>query len=108
MYRSLRGVLVALILATIAPTSWTQDGQSSRKLVLKVAPAYPELARKINASGAVKMLVTVAPSGAVKEIKVFGGHPVLSEAAEHAVQKWKWAPASEETKEPVEINFHPN
>ena len=108
MVRSLNVVLLALILATIAPMSWTQDGQSSRKLVLKIAPAYPELARKINVSGAVKMLVTVAPSGTVKEIKVFGGHPVLSQAAENAVQKWKWAPASEETREPVEINFHPD
>jgi TonB family protein len=108
MDRSLKGVLVVLIIMAIAPASWTQDGQSSRKLVVKVAPAYPELARKINASGAVKMLVTVAPSGTVKEIKVFGGHPVLSQAAEHAVQKWKWAPASEETKEPVEVNFHPD
>jgi TonB family protein len=108
MDRSLKGVLAVLIIVAIAPASWPQDGQSSRKLVVKVAPAYPELARKIKASGAVKMLVTVAPSGTVKEIKVFGGHPVLSQAAEHAVQKWKWAPASEETKEPVEVNFHPD
>lgn len=69
--------------------------------------AYPELARKINLSGSVKLLVTVAPNGSVKKLEVFGGSPVLAQSTESAVQKWKWQPASEETKEPVEVNFRP-
>jgi outer membrane biosynthesis protein TonB len=54
------------------------------------------------------MLVTVAPNGTVKKAEVFGGSPVLAQAASNAVQKWKWLPAATETKEPVEINFHPD
>lgn len=45
--------------------------------------------------------------GSVKKVEVFGGSPVLAQSAESAVQKWKWQPTSEETKEPVEVNFRP-
>jgi hypothetical protein len=30
------------------------------------------------------------------------------QAAQKAVHKWKWAPAPDEVKEIIEINFHPN
>jgi hypothetical protein len=36
-----------------------------------------------------------------------GGHPVLVKSAEDAVMKWKYAPAGEETKEPIELHFSP-
>jgi TonB family protein len=107
-----RVILTALIcfafLVAIPILCGAQDnGQSARKLVLKVTPAYPDLARKINLSGSVKLLATVEPNGRVKRVEVFGGSPVLAQAAESAVQKWKWVPAAEETKESIEINFHP-
>jgi TonB family protein len=85
-----------------------ESTQGNRKLIVKVTPVYPDLAKRIRLSGSVKMLVTVAPNGTVKRTQVFGGSPVLAQAAANAVQKWKWLPASAETKEPVEINFHPD
>jgi len=86
-----------------------QDAQpeSGRKIVSKALPVYPTLASKMNLEGTVKLLVTVAPNGTVKSVEVRGGHPVLLNAAETAVSKWKWIPAKEETKESVEVKFHP-
>jgi len=43
----------------------------------------------------------------VKSVQVRGGHPVLAEAAQSAVNRWKWEHASQETKESVEIKFVP-
>jgi hypothetical protein len=38
---------------------------------------------------------------------VVGGSPVLAKAAVDAIEKWKWAPGPQETKELIELNFHP-
>jgi hypothetical protein len=36
-----------------------------------------------------------------------GGSPVLVKAAVDAIEKWKWAPAPQETKELIELTFQP-
>ena len=83
-----------------------QPSPSARKIVNKVVPTYPELARKMNLTGNVKLEVTVGPNGAVRKIEPHGGSPLLVKAAQEAVYKWKWA-QSTETTELVELNFHP-
>jgi TonB family protein len=85
----------------------TQDSQSEivRRAKTKVWPVYPDLARKMNLAGTVKVAVIVAPNGTVKEAKVVGGHPVLAGAALDAVKKWKFEPASVETSGVVDFKF---
>jgi TonB family protein len=83
-----------------------QSSQSERKVISRVVPSYPELARKMNLEGIVKLEVTVAPNGNARNIEALGGSPLLVKAAQDALLKWKWAPASE-TKELIELNFHP-
>ena len=73
----------------------------------RVVPAYPELARTMNVKGIVRLDVLVAPDGTVKSVKAIGGHPVLVQAAERGVQKWKWEPAGRESNEVVELRFNP-
>jgi membrane protein involved in colicin uptake len=51
--------------------------------------------------------VVVAPNGKVKSTHVIGGSPLLAKAAVDAIEKWKWVPAPQETKELIELNFHP-
>ena len=75
----------------------------------KVSPTYPELAKKMSVSGAVKVEITVAPNGSVKNVKVIGGHPLLVDAATDAVKRWKYEASPEETTEgPIVFNFSPN
>ncbi|MGB9205733.1 MAG: energy transducer TonB [Terriglobales bacterium] len=80
---------------------------AKRKVVSKVVPVYPELARKMQLSGIVRVEAVVAPNGKLKLTTVIGGSPVLAAAAVDAIEKWKWAPAPQESKEIIELNFHP-
>ena len=84
-----------------------EQPEATRKIVSKVVPVYPELANKMQMRGTVKVEVVVAPNGKVKFTQVIGGSPLLAKAAVDAIEKWKWAPAAQETKELVELNFHP-
>jgi TonB family protein len=103
-------VVLILSFALIVVPSQT-DAQvateSTRKVVNRVVPAYPDMARTMNLKGNVKLEVVVGPSGAVKSVEVKGGHPVLAKSAENAVFKWKWESAERETRELVEIKFNP-
>jgi len=100
----------ALTSAAVSPAQETQqqdDSESSRKVVNRVVPQYPEMARELNLRGNVKVEVLVEPNGLVKSVQVKGGHPVLVQAAEDAVRKWKWEPAVRETRQSVEFRFDP-
>jgi len=104
-------VLLALTLTTLvgsfqAVRGYSQDG-SDRKVKSKIAPVYPEIARKMGLTGTVKILVVVSPNGTVKETKVIGGHPILVNAAVVAVKKWRFEPASSEITGTLEFKFDP-
>ncbi len=87
-----------------------QEPQSEivRRAKSRVQPVYPELARKMNITGSVKIEVVVAPNGTVKDAKIVGGHPVLANAALDAVRKWRFEPATVETSGVVDIKFEPH
>ena len=102
-----RNGAMALIAILLLVGSVFAGDESGRKVKSRVAPQYPELARRVNAKGTVKIEVVIAPSGAIRSTRVIGGHPLLVNAAEDAVKKWKYEPASEETTTVVEFNFTP-
>jgi len=85
----------------------TTNDEIVRRAKSKVAPVYPELARKMNITGTVKVEVVVAPNGAVKDARVVGGHPVLANAALDAVKKWRFEPASTESTGIIDFKFDP-
>jgi len=86
--------------------AFAQEGD--RKIKQRVSPMYPELAKRVNASGTVRLEVEVAPNGEVKSVKPLGGHPLLIPAAEDAIRKWKYEPAKEATTAIVEFKFGMN
>jgi len=87
----------------------TQDSSKplERKIVRQTMPRYPEIAQKMNLAGTVKVMATVAPDGKVTKVQPVGGSPVLIQAAQDAVSQWKFAPASGESREVVELRFNP-
>ncbi len=103
--------LLALALGTTAFSPSSSLGQvqleTQRKILSKVDPAYPELAQKMQISGTVRVEAAVAPNGKPRLTQVLGGHPLLAKAAVDAIEKWKWVPAPEETKELIVLNFRP-
>ena len=84
-----------------------EETELVRRAKNKVQPSYPELARKMNLTGTVKVEVVVAPSGSVKEARVVGGHPVLATAALDAARKWRFEPASVESTGVIDFKFEP-
>ena len=103
-------LLMLTVLASVQPkTSFAQDEQTAtaRKVVTKVVPVYPALARSMNLSGAVKLEVLVQPNGETKTIQVKGGNPLLVQSAQAAVRAWKWEKAEHDSTETVEFHFTP-
>jgi TonB family protein len=105
-----RVFVVALLLiggwaATSTPKAWGQE--TERKTKSRVAPVYPDLARRMNITGTVKVRVIVAANGSVKSASLVGGHPVLANAALDAVKKWHFEVAPQESTETVEFRFDP-
>jgi TonB family protein len=101
--------MIAVLLwgaSAFAQTATTDE--SKRKVKSKTAPAYPELARRMNVSGKVKIEVVIAPDGRVKSTRVIGGHPLLVQTCQDAVKEWKFMAAAEETTQIVEFEFHGN
>ena len=98
---------VAVLLA--GASAFSQSGstdETKRKVKSKTTPSYPELARRMNVSGKVKIEVVIAPDGRVKSSRVVGGHPLLVQTCQDALKEWKFVPASEETTQIVEFEFH--
>ena len=101
-------VTILIVIMTFAPAQApAQESEGARKVVNKVVPQYPSLARSMNLQGVVRVEVLVAPDGKAKYVEVKGGHPVLADAAQNAVRQWKWAPAPRESHESVELRFNP-
>lgn len=105
----LRAVAVATLVCalgsyTFGQTASTDEGK--RKVRSKVSPAYPELAKRMNVTGKVKIEVVITPDGRVKSTRVVGGHPLLVQACQDAVKEWKFAPGPEESTQIVEFDFN--
>ncbi len=62
------------------------------KLIRKVVPAYPVLARRNRISGTVILRAIISEQGKIKELRVESGPPLLIDAARDAVQQWEYQP----------------
>lgn len=76
-----------------------------RAVVTRVAPVYPELARRMHVGGKVVLLVSVDANGNVSNTKVESGHALLAPAAQNAVKRWHFAPAPGATQSEIDVNF---
>jgi protein TonB len=61
------------------------------KLIRKVEPAYPELAKKARVQGKVTLRINVDEEGNVTDASVIEGYPLLDGAAISAVRQWKYS-----------------
>jgi len=99
------GTAVGPIYSNAQNAQNTQNEEMVRRAKTKVQPSYPELAHKMNISGIVKIEVTVAPNGTVKEARVVGGHPVLAQSALDAAKRWRFEPAAAESTGIIDFKF---
>ena len=99
-YLSTRLLAVLVLMAVAAPAQ-----ASERKIISRVRPEYPPIAKRMKIAGTVMLSVVVTPSGQVKAANFVMGEKILLEAAQHAIEKWKYEPAGDQTVEDVELEF---
>jgi TonB family protein len=72
------------------------------KLVNRVPPVYPPLARQARIQGTVALNVIVRKDGTVEVQNVGAGHPLLAQAAVDAVKQWRYE-STTVNGEPVDV-----
>jgi periplasmic protein TonB len=77
------------------------DVQAAR-IVRRVIPTYPLIAKQSRISGTVRLLGVIAKDGTVQRLQVVSGNPFLARAALDAVRQWVYSPTLL-NGEPVEV-----
>jgi protein TonB len=62
------------------------------KLVRRIVPVYPPLARQARVSGTVHLVGVIAKDGTIQQLQVVSGNPLLVQAALDAVRQWVYKP----------------
>jgi TonB family protein len=105
-----------------AITIWLDNGGEAPKrirvggnvqaanIVQKINPIYPPEAKAQRIQGQVRFTVIIGKDGAVQNITLVSGDPVLAQAAREAVQKWIYKPTllngdPVEVVTQVDVNF---
>ncbi len=81
------------------------QGVSEPAPVKRVDPVYPPLAQMARVQGSVRLRVSVAQDGAVQNVQLISGHPLLIQAATDAVKQWVYAPQAAATQVEVTVPF---
>jgi protein TonB len=79
-------------------------------LVRKVIPTYPPFAKTARMAGVVRLIALIGKDGAVQDVQIVSGNPVLARAAVDAVRQWVYRPTviegnPREVSAPIELNF---
>ncbi len=62
------------------------------KIINRVQPVYPPLARQTRISGTVRLHAIIGKDGTIQSLEVVSGHPLLQQAALDAVRQWRYQP----------------
>ena len=95
----------AAVLALAFALAMPACAADTRAVKSRVAPVYPEVAKRMRISGEVRLEVTVDPAGNVTNVKPLAGNSLLSSAAEDAVRKWKFEPGAATSTLDLTLNF---
>jgi len=79
------------------------DNLQEPKLMKKIAPSYPPLARSLRIEGSVRFTATIRKDGTVANVQLVSGHKMLVQPATDAVKQWLYRPAVLNGK-PVEVS----
>lgn len=78
------------------------SGVQEAKLTRKVLPVYPPIAKQARIRGTVRLEAIIGKDGAIRNLRVVQGHPLLVQAALQAVQQWRYEPTLL-NNQPVEV-----
>ena len=94
---------------TVAPVRVSLGAQEA-KIIRRVIPTYPALARQARVQGTVKLLGVINTEGRIEKLQVISGHALLIKAAVDAVKQWTYRPTllsgqPVEVMAPIDVNF---
>ncbi len=76
-----------------APTPFRlSTGVAAGNLMVKTPPVYPAIARAAHVSGVVVLRAVISKSGAIENLSVESGPPMLRQAAIDGVRMWRYRP----------------
>lgn len=78
------------------------QGVTEGLLIRKLQPTYPPLAKTARIQGDVVLNAVISKNGAIENLRVMSGHPMLVTSALDAVKQWKYKPYIL-NGEPVEV-----
>jgi periplasmic protein TonB len=71
-------------------------------IIYRVQPSYPPIARLARVQGAVELRAIISKTGAIENLIVVSGHPMLVKSAIEAVRQWRYRPYLL-NNEPIEV-----
>ncbi|MBI4910880.1 MAG: energy transducer TonB, partial [Acidobacteria bacterium] len=92
-----------------APLKQGGDVQAA-KLINRVIPPYPPLAKAARIQGTVRLMGILSKEGRIIQLQVLSGHPLLVTAALDAVRQWTYHPTllngdPVEVIAPIDVHF---
>ena len=104
------GGTIGGVIGSVAPPPPKQQSRirvggnvTAARVLNRVNPVYPPLARQTRISGTVRLHAIIAKDGTVQQLEVMSGHPLLVQAALDAVRQWRYQPTLL-NGEPVEVD----
>ncbi len=104
------GGTIGGVVGSVAPPPPKQQSRirvggnvTAARVLNRVNPVYPPLARQTRISGTVRLHAIIAKDGTVQQLEVMSGHPLLVQAALDAVRQWRYQPTLL-NGEPVEVD----
>lgn len=105
-------LIIAASLACFAQSAPRRvaKAEALKAVVSKVNPDYPTMAKQLHVQGTVELEAVVAETGAVEDVKIVSGNPILTSPSATALKQWKFTPFTSEGKAvkalaPVSFNF---
>ena len=78
-------------------------GVTAGNAIFSPKPQYPQIARTARIQGSVVLHAVISKSGAIEQLQVVSGHPMLTQSALETVRQWKYKPYYL-NGEPVEVD----
>ncbi len=86
--------MAARLIALLCFLALLVQAQTDPRLIYRVGPIYPPLARAMRIQGTVRLLAVIDSDGTVAELKLISGHPLLVNAVMDAVKQWRYRTGS--------------
>jgi periplasmic protein TonB len=75
------------------------------RLIRRVEPVYPALAKQIHMEGRVELHAIISTDGTIQSLEIVGGDPIFYFSAREAVSQWRYQPTIL-NGQPVEVDTH--